>query len=249
MTRAFFTVAIVFMFFLSFHSFAVAGPTKPAASKQQTCASCHSEFSSLLSAKHPRVTGKDIKACAPCHAPDPRNTAKPKAYSAKLHLGHMQAGNELDCLVCHTWQPGKAFGVKRAKKPIGVLTKENMDQTKKVFASWASSKYLDAHHGKKNVTCAGCHEKLPESGDSVENDRCLTCHGDMEQLARKTEPKDFPDRNPHKSHLGTINCTVCHKAHAASKTYCLECHKNFNMKIPFGEDQAGTGATPNKKAQ
>ncbi|HOD76591.1 MAG TPA: carboxyl transferase domain-containing protein, partial [Syntrophorhabdaceae bacterium] len=73
--------------------------------------------------------------------------------------------------------------------------------------------------------------------------------GDPEKLAAKTEPKDFPDRNPHKSHLGTINCTVCHKAHAASKTYCLECHKNFNMKIPFGEDQAGTGATPNKKAQ
>jgi hypothetical protein len=111
-----------------------------------------------------------------------------------------------------------------------------MDQTKKVFSSWASSKYLDAHHGKKNVTCAGCHEKLPETGDSVENDRCLTCHGDMEKLAKKTEPKDFPDRNPH-------------KAHAASKTYCLECHKNFNMKIPFGENSAGTKAAADKKAQ
>jgi len=197
MTRTFFSVAIVFIFLLSFHSFAEAGPAKPVASKQQTCASCHSDFSSLLSAKHPRVTGKDLKACPPCHAPALQSKAKLKAYSAKLHLGHMQPGNELDCLVCHTWQPGKAFGVKGAKKPIGVLTQDNMDQTKKVFASWASSKYLDAHHGKKNVTCAGCHEKLPEPGDSVENDRCLACHGDMEKRAAKTDPKDFPDRHPH----------------------------------------------------
>jgi len=249
MTRAFIVVAIAFTFLLSLHSFADAQSKKPAASKQQTCLSCHSDFSSLLSAKHPRVTGKDLKACTSCHAPDPRNEAKPKAYSAKLHLGHMQPGNELDCLVCHTWRPGKAFGLAGAKKPFGVLTKENMDEIRKVFTSWASSKYLDAHHGRKNVTCAGCHEKLPETGDSVENDRCLACHGTMEKLVKKTAPKDFPDRNPHESHLGTINCTVCHKAHAASKTYCLDCHKNFNMKIPFGENAAGAKAAAGKKTQ
>ncbi|HBL25170.1 MAG TPA: hypothetical protein DDZ40_13815, partial [Deltaproteobacteria bacterium] len=49
---------------------------------------------------------------------------------------------------------------------------------------------------------------------------------------------DFPDRNPHKSHLGTIDCVVCHKAHQSSKAYCLDCHKNFNMKIRFGEGGA-----------
>jgi len=250
MTRAFFIAAIVFMFILSFHCAADAGPAKTGAvSKQQTCVSCHSEFSSILPTTHPRVAGKDIKTCTPCHVPDPQNKAKPRPYSAKLHLSHMQPGNELDCLACHTWKPGKAFGVKGAKKPSGVLSRENMDQTKKIFASWAASKYLDAHHGKKNVTCSGCHEKLPEPGDSVENDRCLICHGDMEKLARKTEPKNFPDRNPHKSHLGTINCTVCHKAHEASKTYCLECHKNFEMKIPFGGNSTGTKAAAGKKAQ
>jgi hypothetical protein len=57
----------------------------------------------------------------------------------------------------------------------------------------------------------------------------------MEELAKKTEPKDFPDRNPHKSHLGEIACTVCHRAHAESKVYCLGCHQKFEMKITGGE--------------
>jgi len=248
MMRMFFSAVIVFMFLLSFHCGADAGPARAAASKQQNCVSCHSEFSSLLPAKHPPVTGKDLKACASCHAPDLKFEAKPNPYSAKLHLSHLRPGNELDCLMCHTWQPGKAFGVKGAKKPFGVISQENMGEIKKIFVSWAASKYLDAHHGKKNVTCSGCHDKLPEPGDSVENGRCLACHGDMEKLAGKTEPKDFPDRNPHKSHLGTINCTVCHKAHGPSKTYCLDCHKNFRMKVPFGDDPAGAKPAAGVKA-
>jgi len=66
----------------------------------------------------------------------------------------------------------------------------------------------------------------------VENQRCLECHGPMEKLAQKSAPKDFPDRNPHKSHLGEIACTVCHKGHQASTVYCLDCHRNFKMSIP-----------------
>ena len=65
----------------------------------------------------------------------------------------------------------------------------------------------------------------------MENSGCLACHGPMESLALKTEPKDFKDRNPHKSHLGDIACTVCHKGHGESKVYCLSCHPKFQMKI------------------
>jgi len=91
------------------------------------------------------------------------------------------------------------------------------------------------HHAGK-VDCAGCHGKgAPKLDSTVENQRCLECHGPMEKLAKKSEPKDFPDRNPHKSHLGDIACTVCHKEHSASSVYCLECHPKFIMKIPGGE--------------
>ena len=107
---------------------------------------------------------------------------------------------------------------------------------KKVFASWKSSGYTDSLHGKANIMCGGCHGgTMAKEGDTVENSRCLACHGPMDKLAARSTPKDFPDRNPHKSHLGEINCTVCHKGHAESKTYCLDCHKLFRMnKIPGG---------------
>jgi hypothetical protein len=99
-------------------------------------------------------------------------------------------------------------------------------------AEAASSGCLYSLHAKANIVCAGCHGKdLPKAGDTVENARCLECHGPADQLARKTEPKDFKDRNPHESHLGNIACTVCHKGHAESRVYCLECHKEFDMKI------------------
>ncbi len=91
---------------------------------------------------------------------------------------------------------------------------------------------MDNLHAQRSIGCAGCHGKdLPKADDTVENDRCLTCHGPMEDLVKKTEPKDFKDRNPHKSHLGDMACTVCHKAHTASKVYCLDCHKKFDMTI------------------
>jgi mono/diheme cytochrome c family protein len=106
---------------------------------------------------------------------------------------------------------------------------------KTVKAAAESSQFADTRHGKAGIDCARCHGKAaPKEGAEVENQRCLACHGPMETLAKKSEPKDFPDRNPHKSHLGEINCTVCHSEHGASKVYCLDCHKKFQMKMPEG---------------
>lgn len=91
------------------------------------------------------------------------------------------------------------------------------------------------HAGK--IDCASCHGKgSPEPDSTVENPRCLECHGPMEELAKRSEPADFPDRNPHKSHLGDIACTVCHHEHSPSSVYCLDCHRNFKMKIPGGKE-------------
>ncbi len=197
MTRMLVNTVAVFLLVLLVVSGADARAASKTPASKQSCAACHSEFSSLLPKAHPPVTGKDVTACTKCHQPDKQAKAKPKPYSARLHLSHTQPGAEVDCLACHTWTPGKALGVKGTKANLGVLSKEGMEETKKIFASWSSSKFLDAHHGKKNVTCSGCHEgKVPEQGDSVENARCFACHGDEESLAKKTEPKDFPTGIP-----------------------------------------------------
>jgi hypothetical protein len=229
------TVVLICLAFVAPSTSEAQKPKAKEKSKSASCAPCHADFSSILPKNHKQVKGVDISACTACHKPDFSGKAEPNPYSASLHRSHVKPGVKADCTLCHTWVPGKTLNVKNTKLGIGPVSKSQMAFAKKIFASWASSPYLDALHGKGGIVCLSCHGKtLPKEGDTVENDRCLTCHGSMETLAKKTEPKDFPDRNPHKSHLGEIACTVCHKAHSPSQVYCLSCHKKFTMKISGG---------------
>ncbi len=200
-----------------------AKPTKP------TCATCHPNFSQILPPGHPQVAGKGIDACTPCHKPDLTGKASANPYSARLHRAHQ---GKTECLLCHTWVPGKRFGLVGQNFSWGNPAKEEMALLEKLMGSWAASAYMDAKHGMKHVTCVGCHgPSLPKEGAEVQNDRCLACHGPLEKLQAKTAPADFPDRNPHKSHLGDVGCTVCHKGHEESAVYCLQCHPKFQMKL------------------
>ena len=203
--------------------------------KAGSCTACHADSSSVLPKDHKPVTGTGIAACSGCHKPDASGKAEPRAFSARIHRAHAKEGSKVDCTACHVWA-GKRLGLPGTKVSFGPIAKKDVPMVKKVFASWSGSAYLDAAHGQANVACLACHgPSVPTTGDTVENDRCLSCHGTMEALAAKSAPKDFPDRNPHKSHLGEIACTVCHHAHAASTVYCLGCHAKFTMKISGSE--------------
>ena len=91
--------------------------------------------------------------------------------------------------------------------------------------------FLAGAHKAKTIDCASCHgeKSSVDDNETVVNARCIQCHGSMATMAEKSKQ----EINPHKSHLGDISCTVCHHGHAASWTYCLNCH-NFDLKIPFG---------------
>jgi hypothetical protein len=204
--------------------------------KADSCRACHPDFSPVLPKGHKPVTGSTITACIGCHKPDISEKTEPKPFSARLHKPHVKPDLAIECTMCHTWVPGKHFAVKGMKANLGKVSKTEMTLMKKTFASWANSSHLDAIHGKAGFACLACHGKsLPEEGDTVENDRCLSCHGGLEALATRSAPADFPNRNPHKSHLGDIACTVCHHAHKTSTVYCIGCHSKFTMKIPAGE--------------
>jgi hypothetical protein len=201
-----------------------------------SCKTCHADFASVLPKGHPLAQGTDLAVCTSCHVPDREGTAKKNALSSRMHKAHVAPKSSLNCTACHTWTPGKSFGLIGQKGSWGAPTKEEMDLMKQIFTSWTSSSYTDNLHAKVGIACAQCHGKeLPKTDDTVENNSCLACHGPMDKLAQKTESKDFKDRNPHKSHLGDIACTVCHKGHAESKVYCLGCHQNFKMKIQGGK--------------
>ncbi len=61
----------------------------------------------------------------------------------------------------------------------------------------------------------------------VTKQQCMQCHGSYEQLGEKTanlEP------NPHKSHMGEVNCEDCHKVDKAKpELMCDQCHQ-FTIK-------------------
>jgi hypothetical protein len=194
------------------------------------CNNCHTDYRALLPDRHPELEKSTRPSCLGCHAPADTGKATPNQFSALIHLGHQKS---TVCQDCHAWQEGQTFDLPPpSAAPLGKPTGEDMEWIKKAFATWAGSPYLDAKHAAQAVTCAGCHGRnLPMMYATVTNDRCLACHGPMQNLVAKTRPAQFPDRNPHQSHLGDIACTVCHHSHMASEVYCLGCHANFNMTI------------------
>lgn len=221
------------LFCFSVSCFIIEASAQTQKGTAKPCSSCHTDLSGVLPKTHLSVKGweKGIAACLGCHKPDASGKATANNVSAGLHIAHVTTNEDIDCLTCHVWTPGKRFSLPGQKVSFGSPTKKELQEITGIFGSWKNSSYTDSLHGKANIMCGGCHgNAMAKEGDTVENSRCLACHGPMEALAARSAPKDFPDRNPHKSHLGEINCTVCHKGHSESKAYCLECHKAFKMK-------------------
>jgi hypothetical protein len=154
-------------------------------------------------------------------------------FSTRIHLAHEGPKNSLDCIACHSYVPGKSFGIIGLSNSWGAPKEDDFAAMKESLTSWAQSNHTDHQHTTAMIDCGGCHGKeTPLVDTTVANSRCLSCHGPLEKLAAKTAPKDLPERNPHKSHLGDVACTVCHHAHTNSTNYCLTCHNNFKVTIP-----------------
>lgn len=196
------------------------------------CKNCHTEVSSLVPEGHQPIDGNEASSCMACHTSDRVDLEKKNGFSTRIHLAHLPPRENVDCFSCHSWLPGKSFGLLDGKESWGSPAEEDMDVIKEIFLSWADSSFLDNLHAKASLSCANCHGKeLPKLDSTLANAKCLDCHGPIDQLAQKSEPADFKDRNPHRSHLGEIDCTVCHKAHSESKIYCLQCHVKFAMSF------------------
>src|SRR5512139_1368505 len=95
----------------------------------------------------------------------------------------------------------------------------------------AQGAFLADMHKDKGIECSSCHGKSTKVDDNetMVNKKCIECHGSLGKMAEKSKH----EINPHKAHLGNIDCTVCHHGHATSWTYCLNCH-GFDLKIPAG---------------
>lgn len=195
------------------------------------CKGCHKDVAATLPKAHPAVKGGDLAACLACHKPDAKGEAKKNAFSVAMHRGHVKAGGGVPCADCHVVNAKGKRGVARGKVVL-VADKEMLGLMTGVMTDAGAAQWSGGMHAKAGIGCAGCHGSATPGGpEEVGNDRCLACHGPMDALVDKTKPADHADRNPHRSHLGDIACTVCHKGHQASKVYCLDCHPKWPMKI------------------
>ncbi len=230
-------VFLIVGLFLSGNGKVDAAKPSKAAAKKVSCVSCHADFSSVLPKGHAEVKGNDLASCVECHRPDFTGKAQRNAFSTRMTLPTLESKQARTAAPATPGCP-KSFGLIGIKGSWGTPTKGDMVLIKQEFTSWTKSGFTDNLHAKGAVDCSGCHGKeLPKPDATVENNRCLQCHGPLEKLAQKSAPQEFPDRNPHKSHLGDIACSVCHKGHSASSVYCLECHRNFKMTIPGAAKQ------------
>ena len=220
-----------FLLILIFILVAPAG----AASELGKCADCHSNIKDVLPKNHKSTKAADISSCMTCHKA-PKAYDEPRPFSAKMHRPHLKGNSKLDCSFCHIIEEDKSFSLPK-RKSIGAPDRQTIDALPELGELWADSPYLGTTHANIDIMCSSCHgEELPLLDARPSNDRCLACHDSYETLAAKTPGKDHPSRNPHNSHLGPINCRVCHKAHTASINYCYECHRRFDMHpIPAGK--------------
>ena len=199
------------------------------------CTDCHSDIKEVLPKGHKNTKAADISSCMTCHKAS-KSFNEPHPFSAGIHRAHLKGNPKLDCSFCHIIEADKSFSLPK-RKSIGEPDKDTIETLPELGELWADSPYLGTVHANKDIMCSSCHgEELPLLDARPTNDSCLVCHESYAALAAKTPGKDHPSRNPHNSHLGPINCRICHKAHTASVNYCFECHKRFNMNpIPTGK--------------
>jgi hypothetical protein len=101
-----------------------------------------------------------------------------------------------------------------------------------VLCSGASAQnFLADRHIKRGASCTDCHgTSAPRHGAVVDMNACMKCHGTFDQVAKLTA--SLGKRNPHDSHIGQLDCTVCHHGHSQSELYCANCHTDLELKTP-----------------
>lgn len=140
-----------------------------------------------------------------------------------MHTIHFAAlAEEAQCAMCHPTEPQGTPKVSKESngRPIYV-TAETAAKVSPYYLSWATSDFLDNQHNQNQVDCAGCHDDaLRPKNPPME--QCFKCHGSYAEVAKL--PYSTMN-NPHDSHMGEIECTLCHKGHADFEFYCNECHQ------------------------
>lgn len=206
--------------FAALAAMTAAGVVSAATLAAAPCVQCHAD-GNVFSAKHPPVAqARTLDDCLMCHG----KTAP--VLSVLLHSRHSA---KVPCTACHELKDGKLF-VKAMKAPLGDVSEDLFSLYEELYEP--DIKGAAKLHEAYKLSCVSCHGvKTPAEGAVVENSTCEKCHGSQAEIAKRTVPK-IKEQNPHASHQGKLACSKCHKGHDTPTSYCLECHNNFEQKMP-----------------
>lgn len=111
--------------------------------------------------------------------------------------------------------------------------------------SWESPPLLANAHSEYDLACLDCHPfeigqsvreiisfvfhnyEEPLTEQKFSKEWCFQCHehGSYEELKQLVQYQvDTEIGDLHNSHLGGIDCRLCHKMHKPSVDYCSQCH-------------------------
>jgi hypothetical protein len=188
------------------------------------CPSCH-VLADVLPEGHSREGVETIESCVNYHS----TQSPPVAWGRIVHWKHYTL--EVfpgDCWSCHGSDEASLFGLLGTNRGSDAeVSRDKVERMESYFKSWAGSAYLDCSHGEHGTDCSDCHSGyFPEGPASMT--ACMECHGSYSGLSVTTGDAD---PNPHASHLGEIDCGLCHKSHEDSVLVCNQCH-NYNLVVP-----------------
>lgn len=108
------------------------------------------------------------------------------------------------------------------------------------YDSYHEGNLLAKKHADAGKVCHDCHKpdlaaqaeeglkfitgdyKTPLDKLKVSRQFCLDCHTDFDTKVKAAT--NFKESNPHDSHNGEQECSLCHSMHGQSKPMCAECH-------------------------
>ena len=109
----------------------------------------------------------------------------------------------------------KIFGLLLSLLFLSVFTAQGLS---------AADQFGADKHVKTGLNCDSCHgTEKAAAGAKVGMDKCLSCHGPYDKLAKRTDNLILNwHANPH---YGDLDCNDCHHGHRADENSCKNCHK------------------------
>jgi hypothetical protein len=212
-------------------------PLKEREFDQEWCLRCHEHgsYEQLIELTQDYVVdGQQINPHA--YTVDPQ-APDPEAYTLDPQAPDPHDSEQGECYPCHK--------IHRESPGINSCYQCHHDalflQCSQCHKDWNGADLLAQAHAEVDVTCLDCHDptlqQQLEEGIQVATqdfqaafaeqefpkESCLSCHehGSYAEIAQRTEELEL---NPHDSHYGQMECSICHKVHGTSEDYCAPCH-------------------------